>query len=178
MSYLINAGITLVQFIFGIYLMIVMLRLLMQLVRADFYNPISQTIVKLTNPPLKILRRIIPGFAGIDWPSIVLLILIQALEIIFLTALFTGSFPDALGLLVLTFGKLIQLAIFIYIVMIFVMVVISWINPGAYNPLTVIIHQLTNPLMTQIRNVIPPTGGLDWSPMVALLLLYLLFGTN
>lgn len=168
-----QAGITLVQFVFGIYLVLVMLRFLLQWAKADFYNPISQAIVKVTNPPLRILRRFIPGFAGIDWPSIVLLILVQALEIFLLNWMMYGSLPTAAGLIVLTIAKLIQLLIFTYIVAIFVMVIISWLNPGAYNPITIIIQQLTEPIMRPVRRLIPSTGGLDWSPMVVLLLLYL-----
>lgn len=173
MIYFMQAGITLVQFVFGIYLVLVMLRFLLQWAKADFYNPISQAIVKVTNPPLRILRRFIPGFAGIDWPSIVLLILVQALEIFLLNWMMYGSLPTAAGLIVLTIAKLIQLLIFTYIVAIFVMVIISWLNPGAYNPITIIIQQLTEPIMRPVRRLIPSTGGLDWSPMVVLLLLYL-----
>ena len=168
-----QAGITLVQFVFGLYLVIVMLRFLLQIVRADFYNPISQAIVQLTNPPLRLLRKFIPGFAGIDWPSIVLLLIVQSLEIILLTLLTMGSFPQPIGLLLVSIANLLQLAIYVYIVMIIIMVVISWINPGAYNPITMLIHQLTDPLMQRIRRVVPPTAGIDWSAMVILLILYL-----
>lgn len=173
MSYILQAAVTLVQFVVGLYLLIVLLRFLFQLARADFYNPISQAIVKLTNPPLKILRRIIPGYAGIDWPSIVLMLFIQALEIALLTSLIFGTLPEPAGLLVLSIARLLQLTVYVYIFMIFIIVVISWVNPGAYNPLTVLIHQLTEPLMRPVRRKLPTTGGLDWTPMAVLLGLYL-----
>jgi len=173
MSYLIQAAVTLVQFIIGIYLVIVLLRFLLQQVHADFYNPVSQAIVKLTNPPLRLLRRIIPGYAGIDWPSLVLILVLQVLEICLVSFLVLGKIPGPVGLLVLSIASIIRLCFFLYIALIFVGVIISWINPGAYNPVTILIYQLTEPLLQPVRRRLPGTGGLDWSPMVVLLLLYL-----
>ena len=173
MSYIIQAAVTLVQFVVGIYLVIVMLRFMLQQVRADFYNPISQAIVKLTNPPLKVLRRVIPGYAGIDWPSIILILALQALEICLVALLVMGTLPGPAGLLVLSVASIIRLVLFLYIALIFVGVVISWINPGAYNAVTILIYQLTEPVLYPVRRRLPSTGGLDWSPMVVLLALYL-----
>jgi YggT family protein len=173
MTYLIQALLTLVQFVIGIYLMLVLLRFLFQLVRADFYNPISQAIVTATNPPLRILRKFVPGFAGVDWPSIILLFSIQAVEISLITLLLTGHMPSIAALFVLCFAHLLQLTAYVYMFFIFITVIISWINPGAYNPLTVLIYQITDPLMRQVRRRIPTTAGLDWSPMVVLLGIYL-----
>ncbi len=173
MSYLIQAAVTLVQFVVGIYLVIVMLRFLLQQVRADFYNPVSQAIVRLTNPPLRLLRRFIPGFAGIDWPSIILIFTLQLLEIMLVTLLLIGQLPGPFGLLVLTIAGIIRLCLFLYIALIFVGVIISWINPGAYNPVTILIYQLTEPLLQPVRRRLPDLGGLDLSPMIALLILYL-----
>jgi len=173
MTYLLQALLTLLQFVIGIYLMLVLLRFLFQLVRADFYNPISQAIVTVTNPPLRLLRKFIPGFAGIDWPSIILLFSVQALEICLIALLLTGHMPTPAALFVLCLAHLLQLTAYIYIFFIIIIVVISWINPGAYNPLTVLIYQVTDPLMRQVRRRIPTTAGLDWSPMVVLLGIYL-----
>lgn len=173
MSYLIQAAVTLVQFVIGLYLLIVLLRFLLQLVRADFYNPVSQALITLTNPPLKILRRFIPGFAGIDWPSIILLLLIQIIEICLLALLLTGHLPTVPGVIVLSVAKLSKLTAYVFMFLIFISVIISWINPGAYNHLTILIYQLLDPLMRPIRRRIPPMGSLDLSPMVALLFIYL-----
>jgi YggT family protein len=173
MSYIQQALITLVQIVFGLYLTMLMLRFLFQWVRADFYNPVSQAIVRLTNPPLKFLRRFIPGYAGIDWPCILLLLLVQGLELVMLTLILSGRLPALSALLVLGIAHLLQLCVYIYIVCITVSVVISWINPGAYNPLTVLIYQLTHPLLDRVRRRLPDTGGLDFSPMVVLLAAFL-----
>ncbi len=173
MTYLLQAGITLVQFVIGIYLLLVLLRFLFQLVHADFYNPVSQAVVSLTNPPLRFLRKFVPGFAGIDWPSIVLLFTIQALELLLISLLLTGQLPSPVGLFVLCVAHLLQLTAYVYMFLIMIIVVISWINPGAYNPLTVLIYQVTEPLMKEVRRRVPTTAGLDWSPMVVLLGIYL-----
>jgi len=173
MEYLLKAGVTLVQFVVSIYMMFVLLRFLFQLVRADFHNPLSQAIVTVTNPPLKILRKIVPGFGGIDWPSVILLFSLQGLEISLLALWSTGSLPSPLGLIILCLAHLLQLTAYVYMVAIFVIVIISWINPGAYSSVTVLIYQLTNPLMRRVRRHIPSTAGLDWSPMVVLLGIYL-----
>ena len=174
MTYLLQALITLVQFVIGIYLILVLLRFLFQVVRADFYNPISQAIVTVTNPPLRLLRKIVPGYAGIDWPSIILLISVQALEIGLIALLVTGDMPSPMALIVLCLAHLIQLTAFLYMFCIFIIVVVSWINPGAYNHLTVLLYQLTAPIMRRVRRRIPTTGGLDWSPMIVLLGIFLI----
>ena len=173
MTYLLQALVTLVQFVIGIYLILVLLRFLFQLVRADFHNPISQALVTVTNPPLRILRKIVPGFSGIDWPSIILLLSVQALEISLIALLVTGNMPSPTALILLCLAHLLQLTAFVYMFCIIIIVVVSWINPGAYNPMTVLIYQLTDPLMRQVRRRVPATAGLDWSPMIVLLGIYL-----
>lgn len=173
MSYLLQAVFTIVQIIFDMYMILVMVRFLFQLVRADFYNPLSQGIVMLTNPPLKILRRIIPGYAGIDIACIVLLFLLQGLKLILLTLIYAGTLPTLPALFILSLANLIQLCAYIYMFLIFVVVVISWINPGAYNHMTVLIYQLTDPLLRAARRRIPAMGGLDFSPMIVILAIFL-----
>ncbi len=172
MSYLLQALSTLVQFVFGAYLILVILRFLLQLVRADFYNPISQAIVKITNPPLRPLRRIIPGYGGIDWPCVLLVFLVQALEFLLL-ALFSGRIPTLPALFVLSITQVLLLTSYIYLFFIFLGVIISWINPGAYTPITILIHQLTEPLLRPVRRRIPPSAGIDWSPMIVILVIFL-----
>ena len=173
MNYILTTLIVLLQFAFGIYLAFVMLRFLFQLVRADFYNPVSQAIFKLTNPPLKLLRRFIPGFRGVDWTCIVLLFIIQGLEIFLVVWFGSGRPPGIPALFILSLAKLLQLCAYIYMFFILVGVVISWINPGAYNPLTILIYQLTHPLLRIVRRRIPSVEGLDFSPMIVMLVLFL-----
>lgn len=173
-GYFTQAAVFLIEIIFGLYILAVLLRFLLARVRADFYNPLSQFIVKVTNPAIKPLRRIIPGYMGIDWPSIVLLFAVQIVEIILIALVSSGSIPAPMGLLVLTFAYLLKNVIYIYIFIILIQVIISWINPGAYNPATVIMHQLSEPVLKPARRMLPPAGGFDWSPLIVLIGLQLM----
>ena len=128
-----NALVFLIKSLFGLYLIAIMLRFLLQLTRADFYNPMSQFLVKITNPPLVPLRRIIPGVMGIDFAAVVLLIIIQGIEL-FLEYIVQGFTLAPLGLLVLTIAELLRLLFQVYFYTILIQVLLSWINPGAYNP--------------------------------------------
>ncbi|MGK0297582.1 MAG: YggT family protein [Gammaproteobacteria bacterium] len=172
-GYFIEALVFLVRTAFDLYLLLVVLRFLLQVVRADFYNPISQFLITATNPPLKYIRQIIPGYKGNDWSSIVLMFLIKSIEIVLLSLIVRGNFPAPLGLIILSFGQLLHLIIYIFIISIFIQVILSWINPGAYNPATVIIYKLTDPLLRPARKLIPPMGGLDFSVLVVFIILQL-----
>ena len=172
-SYFANAGIFLINLVFGLYLAAVMLRFLLQTIRADFYNPICQFLITVTNPALKPLRRWVPGYMGIDWPSILLMILLQLLEICLVALLISGHIPSLLSIPVIIASKLLGLLIWVYIIIIIIQAVISWIQPGSYSPFTVLLYQLSDPLVRPIRRYIPATGGIDWSPFVILILLNL-----
>lgn len=170
MSPLSQAGLLIINTVGSLILLVVLLRFLLQLVRADFYNPISQFIVRFTNPFLIPLRRMIPGLGGIDLASLVLAILIQYLLIILLTAVQyqTMNLPwifmfgwSLLGLLKLTFS--------IYFWGILIVAIASWVAPNSYNPVLILINQLLEPIVTPVRRVMPDLGGLDLSPMVVLL---------
>ncbi|MGD8407083.1 MAG: YggT family protein [Thiohalophilus sp.] len=173
MNYVSNAGVFLVQTVFGIYALIIMLRLLLQLVRADFYNPISQFLVKATSLPLKPLRRAIPGYAGIDFAAIVLLLIVKLLEIILIGLFPDFPMPSIGGVLALAIVELLKLALHVYIFGIIVMAVLSWVAPDAYNPVVVLLHQLTEPILRPFRRLLPPMAGLDLTPLVALVTLWL-----
>lgn len=171
-NYFGDAGSFLIDTIIGLYILAVMLRFLLQWVRADFYNPISQFLVTATNPPLLFLRRFIPGFFGIDFASIVLM-LVLAVAKIYLIGWINSFTPQFSGVLLLAIGELIQLAVWVFIVTLFIRVILSWIQPGGYNSVLGLIHQLTEPLMAPARRLIPPFGGFDVSPIVIFIFLYL-----
>lgn len=172
-NYLMNAGIYLINLLFGLYLLAVMLRFLLQTIRADFYNPICQFLVTVTNPALKPLRRWVPGYRGIDWPSILLMFLLQAIEICLVALLVSGQIPVAISFPIIIASKLLVLLIYIYIFVIIIQAIISWVQPGSYSPFTILLYQLSDPLVKPIRRYIPATGGIDWSPFVILILLNL-----
>ncbi|MEW8028985.1 MAG: YggT family protein [Candidatus Thiodiazotropha sp.] len=172
-SYLTDPVIFLVQTLFGLYILAVMLRFLLQLVRADFYNPISQFLVKVTNPPLKIFRRIIPGFGGIDLPSLILAWLLKAIEL-FLIITIAGTSINLIAPFVWAIPELLELLINIYLFGILIQVILSWVNPGSYNPATALLYSLTGPLMRPAQKILPPMGGIDLSPMLVMIGLILL----
>ena len=172
-NYLINAGVYLINILFSLYILAVMLRFLLQTIRADFYNPICQFLVSVTNPALKPLRRWIPGYLGIDWPSILLMILLQLLEICLIALLVSGQIPATISLPVVIASKLLKLLIYTYIVIIVIQAIISWIQPGTYSPFTVLLYQLCEPLIKPVRRHIPAAGGIDWSLFLVLILLNL-----
>jgi len=173
MGYGTNAIVFLIETVFELYLLAVMLRVLLQIVRADFYNPVSQFLVKVTNPPLIPLRRIIPGFGGIDFPAIVLMLLIQLVEVL-LIVLVQGVSPAFAGLVVLAIAKLLSLLANVFLFSIMIQVVISWINPGAYNPVVSLLYSLNEPLLSRARRIIPPISGFDLSPILVIILLQLI----
>lgn len=171
-NYVGNAGTFLVEALFGLYLMIVMLRLLLQWARASFYNPVSQFIVKATQPVLKPLRRYIPGFGGVDIAGVLLLLVVQLVELFLLTRMIGA--PVGIGaLLVLSVAKLVELLINIFFFAILIRVVLSFLSPGAHNPVSEIVDCLTEPLLGPARRLIPPIGGFDLSPIPVMLALQL-----
>jgi YggT family protein len=162
--------------IFSIYISLVMIRFLLAIIRADFYNPISQTIVRFTNPPLVLLRRIIPPVGRVDTSAIVLMLILQLLEL-WLRTFIIGHAVPVTALFVLAIFELIKLTIWIYIIALILQALLSWINPGMYqmqNPMVGILHQLTAPIMKPIRNIMPRMGMIDFSPMLAIIGLYVL----
>ena len=172
-SYFTNPMVFLVQVLFGLYLLVVMLRFLLQLVRADFHNPISQFIVKATAPLLNPMRAVIPGLGGIDIPSLVLAWLIKSLEL-FLIILISGKGMMFIYPMVQAIPGLLELTINIFLFSILIMVILSWLSPGGYNPAVNLLYSLTEPVMKPARKLIPPMGGLDLSPMLVMIGLALL----
>ena len=170
-----NTGFFLVKVFFNAYLTVVLLRFIFQLVRADFYNPISQFIVKVTNPLLIPLRKLIPGFMGLDISSMLLLLAIQWLELLFLLlikgATLSLNLTFFIGLTLWGTGELLDLSITIYFYAILIFAVLSWIPQTGYNPLLLLLVQIINPVLKTIKRYIKPIGGLDLSPWFLIILL-------
>jgi YggT family protein len=172
-QYFAASTIFLIQSLFGLYILAVMLRLILQWVRADFYNPISQFIVKITNPPLKPLRRLIPGWGGMDIASVLLLIALQMLEL-YLVNMALGRALGIGGLLIESIAELIELLINVFIGAILIQVILSWVAPASYNPLIGLVHKIADPVLAPARRILPPLSGIDFSPLVVLIVLQLL----
>ena len=167
-SYLSDAALFLVDTILGIYILLVLLRFLLQLARADFYNPISQFIVRATNPPLVRLRRFIPGLLGIDLAALVLLIAMETLRIS-LSALLLGHNPKFAGVILLSLGELAKLTAYTVIFSIFIRAFLSWFSHGLQHPISRLLGSFTDPILRPVRRIIPATSGIDLSPLVVFL---------
>jgi YggT family protein len=171
-SYLADAARFLVEVTLGFYLLLVLLRFLFQLLHADFYNPLSQFVVTLTNPPLRHLRRFIPGLWGIDLASLSLAFMVALAKLV-LIAMITG-FPLGVGSsIILTIADLLETLVYILIFATIARAILSWFQQGGHHPLTRLLDSLTDPLLSPIRRALPPVGGLDFSPFVLIILLSL-----
>ena len=171
-SYFSDAGLFLVDTVLGLYILIVLLRFLFQLTGADFYNPISQFIVKASNPLLSRLRRVVPRLWGIDFAAVVLLIVLEGARI-GITALLIGRTPQLAGVLVLSIAELLKLAVYVMVFSIFIRAVFSWISMGRSNPMLQLLSTFTEPLMAPARRILPATGALDLSPIIVFIVLML-----
>ncbi|HEY9034063.1 MAG TPA: YggT family protein [Pseudomonadales bacterium] len=166
-----QALVFLVQSLFQLYLVIVLLRFLLQLARADFFNPVSQAIVKATAPLLNPLRRIIPGIGGVDIASLVLAVLLYLVMILLVAYLIIGQFINPLSVLLGSLVGVLNLIISIYFFAIIISAISSWIPPLHGHPITRLVWQLVEPLLGPFRKLLPDLGGIDLSPILALMAL-------
>lgn len=159
--------------LFDLYIMIVFTRFLLQLLRADFYNPVSQFVVKATTPILKPMRRLIPGYGGLDNASVVLLVVLILAKLViwgFINFNYFIMMPP-LPFLVL-FAKSTALTLVNYFTLILVVgAIMSWVVQG-YHPIASVLFQLSDPIVAPVRRILPPMGGIDFSPMIVILGLY------
>jgi YggT family protein len=166
-GYLGNAGVFLLQVVFGLYILAVMLRFLLQSVRADYYNPLVQALVRFTDPPLRPLRRVVPGVAGIDLAAVILLLALQMFELFLVGRLVGLDLPIATMILG-SIAKLLDLLLSVFLWSILIRVVASWVSPHAHHPALQMVDRLTEPLIMPVRRLLPDLGGLDFSPLVVL----------
>ena len=175
MNGLTTAAVYVLQTLGSLYLLLVLLRFILQLVRADFYNPLSQFAVKATKPLLNPLRKVIPGFGGLDLASLVLAILIQLLLMV-LTLLLLGYGIGGVLPQLLVWSVIGVTALFlkVFFFALIVSVILSWVAPGSYNPAAQLINQICEPLLMPFRRLLPNLGGLDISPIFAFIALQLI----
>lgn len=164
----------LVDAVFAIILFFFLMRLILQMSRADFRNPIAQGMMQLTNWLILPLRKVLPALGRLDTASIVAVLLIAAAGIA-LTSLIMGSgLPPPDAWLIATLRAVASGILWIYLLSILIGVVISWVAPGGYSPAQGLIHAVNEPLLRPIRRVLPTMGGFDFSSLVALLLIQFL----
>jgi YggT family protein len=171
-SYLADAGLFLINAVIGFYLLVVLLRFLFQLMRVEFHNPVSQFVLILTAPPLRFLRRFIPGLGGIDLSSLVLALAIALIKIS-LIGLVGGIRVGPASMLVIAVADILETIVYIFIFATIARAILSWFQQGGYHPVVRILDTLTDPLLLPLRRLLPPIGGLDFSPFVLIILLSL-----
>jgi YggT family protein len=181
-GYLTSPLMLIINTLFDLYILLVLLRFLLQMLRADFYNPVSQFIVRLTTPPLRLLRRFIPSMGGQDAASIVLCLLLiygkfTVMRLLSIPAAHIGGVMapigsvSLVGLLVLSVAALLALVLTVFLVAVIIQVILSWVSPGHYNPVIGLVNRIAEPVLRPIRKFIPPLGGIDLTPLFASLLL-------
>lgn len=173
----------------GLYLLFVVARFLLQVAKADFYNPLSQAVFKATDPLVRVLRSFVPGYKGVDFSSLILAFIVQFLAISVTILLYGGDIPSVGFIITWSFIGVLNFIILFYyyaliasIVMSFVMMFSGNMNP---HPILLLVWQITEPIMAPFRKVIPPMGGLDFSPIFIFLIIglirnfiYQTFGVN
>lgn len=163
-----------VQFLIGtlfdLYLMVVLLRLWLQFSRADFYNPFSQFVVKVTHPLVSPMRRILPSIGRLDTATFVLALLVAGLKIVILNLVIQGTGVNPLSLLIISFVIVLKEALTLLMYVLILRAIMSWVSQGS-NPMELVLAQLTEPMLAPIRKRMPDMGGLDLSVMVVILVL-------
>jgi YggT family protein len=157
-------------FVVGAFL----LRLLFQLVRTEFRNPLVQALVRLTNPLILPLRRIVPPIGRLDTASVLAVLLVQLAATTVLMLLAGYGLPAPLQLLMRALVGLLDTTLSLYVFALIGYVILSWVAPDAYNPAARVLADLVQPVLRPLRRALPTVGGLDLSPAVAIMLLYVL----
>jgi YggT family protein len=168
MNYVTNPIVLILDTVFSLYIGAVMLRFLLQWVRADFRNPISKFLITITHPLLKILRRFIPTIGNIDTASIVLMLALQMVATGGAEFL-QGGLISVGGLILVSVAQLISLLLNVMFYAIFARALLSWFQQGTYNDISMLLFSLTEPTLRICRAMLPNLGGLDLSVIVAIL---------
>ncbi|MFZ5724306.1 MAG: YggT family protein [Pseudomonadota bacterium] len=172
MNALAGIGFDFVRLVFDIALFLLLIRLLLQLMRADFYNPMSQAVVRAT-AFLDPLRRTLGAWNGLDIATFVTLIVLKMIQVTVLLRMLPGSHSPDVGLLLAVSGvSLIDLLAAFFFWAILAVVVLSWLAPDGRNPATQLLWSLTEPVLGPARRLLPPLGGIDFSPMLVMFLIY------
>lgn len=158
-----------IKTLLDLYLIAYILRFLLQWGRADFHNPLSQFILRITGPVVRPLRRFVPTWRGLDLSPVVALLLLQLAVTAVLMFMATGGVANGGMLFYYAVLRVVVGIVRLYFFAILVHVVLSWVNPGAWNPLISVLHSLVQPVLRPVRRLVPPIGGLDLSPLFVLI---------
>ncbi|MDX1625866.1 MAG: YggT family protein [Wenzhouxiangellaceae bacterium] len=163
-----NAFAFLVETLFSLYIAALMLRVLLEAVGADYYNPVCQALILVTEPLVGPLSRLIPRIGRFNTAAVVLLWVLQTVSVLVVMSL-SGYAVDPLQAMVLSVFRLVRMLLVMYLVLIIAEVILSWVGGAMRHPIIPLIYQLTQPVLAPIRRVLPTLGGLDLSPLVAII---------
>lgn len=172
-----SAGLMLVNTLINIYLFLLMLRFLLQASRADYYNPLSQSVVKITQPVVGLFQGFLGPVAGrFDLATLAAGFVLKVVSIIALFMVIGVGMPPIAGLLIAGIAALANAILKIYFFALIVMIILSWVAPNASHPGALLVMQLVEPIMAPVRKVIPPLGMIDLSPIVVFIAINLVDG--
>lgn len=166
-----NALLFLIDSLFNLYLFILVTRLILVWVRTDYFNPVTQFVVKMTDLIVRPLRRIVPNIGQLETATMIWILVIECVKFLFI-ALITLGMPNLLGLPILAFADMLALIIQVFTYAIILQVILSFAQP--MSPLMMIVSRFTSPIMQPLQRLIPPMGGFDLTPIPALIILQLL----
>lgn len=158
-----------IETLFDLYVLCFILRLVMQMTRADFHNPLAQFIVRVTNPLLVPLRKLVPGYRGLDLAAVLLILVLELVATAALFPLKTGLTPGSGTLVYFALLRTLVTIIRLYFFAILLYAILSFVSPGTYNPLSSVLASICDPVLRPVRRLIPPIGGIDLSPLFVLI---------
>ncbi len=164
-----NALVFIVETLFNLYIWTFLLRFMLQAVRADFYNPFSQFIVRVTNPLVVPVRKVVPSWRGLDMSTLLLVLVLEIVAVLVLSAIAGFATPSVVGVLQVAVLRALLATLQLYFFAILLYVIVSWINPGGYNPFVSVLGAISEPLLRPFRRILPPIGGIDLSPLFVLI---------
>lgn len=163
-----NAFAFLIQTLVHLYLVVMLLRILLEAVRADFYNPVVQVLTRLTDPLVRPLARVVPSVGRVNSAAVIVLYLIQLVGL-FVVMVISGRSPDPFVLSLLALKELLRMLLTLYMILIIIGVILSWVGHNVRHPIVPLVFQLVDPVLAPIRRALPSLGGLDLSPLVAII---------
>lgn len=171
-----SAGLLLINTLVNIYLFLMMLRFLLQASRADYYNPISQSVVKITQPAVRPFQGFLSPVGPFDLATLASAFVIKAVSIVVILQIAGFGMPPIAGTAIASVAALANAILKIYFFALIAMIILSWVAPNASHPGALLIMQLVEPIMAPVRKVIPPLGMIDLSPIVVFIAISLVDG--
>ena len=168
-----NALVFIGTFALQVIALLFLLRFVLQAVRASFYNPLSEGIVRLTNPVLNPVRLVLRPYRNLDFAAFAMAWAMHLVATV-VTVLANDVGIHVFAILAVSLRETLSLVIGIFLVAIFVSIIMSWIAPGAYSPAATIAREIAEPILAPARRILPPLGGIDLSPMITILVLLVL----